>query len=60
MPINRRLPKFGFNNRFRVEYQIVNISALQNLVDSNKIEDKKINFDLLYSLGLLSKKDIPI
>ena len=60
MPINRRLPKFGFNNRFRVEYQVVNVSSLQNLVDNNKIEDKKISFDLLYTLGVLSKKDIPV
>jgi len=60
MPINRRLPKFGFNNRFRVDYQVVNVSALQGLADSNKIEDKKISFDLLYSLGLISKKEMPV
>ncbi len=60
MPINRRLPKFGFNNRFRVEYQVINVSVLQSLVDTNKIEDKNVSFDLLYSLGVLSKKDIPV
>ena len=60
MPLNRRLPKFGFNNRFRVEYQVVNVSALQKLVESNKIEDKKVNFDLLYNLGLISKRDLPV
>ncbi|MFH1050927.1 MAG: 50S ribosomal protein L15 [bacterium] len=60
MPINRRLPKFGFNNRFRVEYQVINVSVLQSLVDNNKIENKKVSFDLLYSLGILSKKDVPV
>ncbi|ROL61655.1 50S ribosomal protein L15 [Bacteroidetes/Chlorobi group bacterium ChocPot_Mid] len=60
MPLNRRLPKFGFNNRFRVEYQVVNVSALQKLAEDNKVEDKKVSFDLLYSLGLISKKDLPV
>ena len=60
MPLNRRLPKFGFNNRFRVEYQVVNVSRLQTLVDLKKIKDNKINFDILYNLGVLSKKDVPV
>ena len=60
MPINRRLPKFGFNNRFRVDYQVVNVSSLQDLADKNKLEDNKINFEILYNLGVLSKKDKPL
>ena len=37
MPMNRRLPKFGFTNRFRVDYQEVNICRLEELVAQNKI-----------------------
>ena len=33
MPLQRRLPKFGFKNINRVEYQVVNLSALQTLAD---------------------------
>ena len=43
MPINRRLPKFGFNNHFRVEYQVVNVGRLQELADNNKLKDNNNN-----------------
>lgn len=60
MPLNRRLPKFGFNNRFRVEYQVVNIERLQELSEMNKFEDNKVDFATLYKLGVLNKKNIPL
>jgi len=60
MPLNRRIPKFGFNNRFRTEYQVVNLSRLQELAESNKLIDNKVNFDLLYSLKVINKKDVPL
>ena len=60
MPMNRRLPKFGFTNRFRLEYQEVNVGRLQELVLQNKINTSNtINAELLYSLGVLRKKSIP-
>lgn len=59
MPLNRRLPKFGFNNRFRVEYQVVNVGTLQKLVDDNKITDT-VNFDKLLELGVISKSRVPL
>ena len=58
--MNRRLPKFGFNNRFRVEYQVVNVAHLQLLADNKKFGDDKVNFNILYELGVLSKKDMPL
>ncbi len=60
MPINRRLPKYGFNNHFRVEYQVVNVSRLQELADENKLKDNKVNFDILFDLGVLSKRRKPL
>lgn len=60
MPINRRLPKFGFFNRFRVEYQTVNVSKLQELVDCNAIENNTVNFETLYVLGIIKKGNKPL
>lgn len=60
MPLNRRLPKFGFNNRFRKEYQVINVGNLQALVDSNVIEGANITFESLLELGVVSKKGMPL
>ncbi|MGA2297907.1 MAG: 50S ribosomal protein L15 [FCB group bacterium] len=60
MPLNRRLPKFGFFNRNRVEFQVVNVGKLQELFDKNKFDDNKVSFDILYGLGVLSKKGLPL
>lgn len=59
MPINRRLPKFGFTNRFRKEIQIVNLSKLQEMIDSELIESV-INPEILFSNGVIKKIDIPV
>src|SRR5690606_32386681 len=60
MPINRRLPKFGFFNRFRVEYQTVNVSRLQELIDNNLVESNNFTFESLYELGVIKKKNVPL
>ena len=39
MPLQRRVPKFGFKNINRVEYRAVNLATLQALVDNGKISD---------------------
>lgn len=56
MPLQRRLPKFGFTNINRVEYTGINLDTIQALVDTNKITDT-INKEVLHQLGLISKKD---
>ncbi len=56
MPIQRRLPKFGFNNPNRVEYKAINLSSLQAL--SEKAGVSVINFDTLIEHGLVSRKDL--
>lgn len=60
MPLNRRVPKFGFYNPFRVEYQVVNLATLQKLSDDNKFENNKVDFDVLYGLGIINKKNKPL
>jgi large subunit ribosomal protein L15 len=57
MPLQRRVPKFGFKNINRVEYQGVNIDTLQELVDAKKIKDT-VDFETLVSLGLARKNDL--
>lgn len=57
MPLQRRLPKFGFTNPNRVEYKGVNIDALQKLVDEKRVSDNVTVEDLVNN-GLVSKKDL--
>jgi large subunit ribosomal protein L15 len=53
MPLQRRLPKFGFNNINRVEFKAVNISTLHDL--SEKLGVDVIDFQTLITAGLVSK-----
>ena len=56
MPLQRRVPKFGFRNINRIEYKGVNVSSLQDLVDNKKITE--IDVDTLKAAGLISKNDL--
>ena len=54
MPIHRRLPKRGFKNINRVCYTELNLGKIQKLIDSSKIDPKKIiNYKILLDLGLV-------
>jgi len=53
MPLQRRLPKFGFKNINRVEYKAINISTLQGLAE--KLDVNTIDFQTLVTAGLVSK-----
>ena len=55
MPIQRRLPKYGFTNRNRVEYKPVNISTLQELAEKRNLT--VIDIKTLIEMGLISKND---
>lgn len=56
-PLQRRVPKFGFTNPNRVEYQGVNLDRLQQLVDNKKIKTK-VDKQILVDNGLAKKKDL--
>jgi len=58
MPLQRRIPKFGFKNINRVEYKPVNLTKLQELIDSKKVKKGIINAESLISNGLVKKNDL--
>ncbi len=60
MPMNRRVPKFGFFNRFRTVYQVVNVGRLQELADGNMFEDGVVNPENLLKLGVVKKSRLPV
>ena len=53
MPIQRRLPKFGFKNPTRVEYKAVNVAAIQALAE--KLGKNEINVEDIKAAGLANK-----
>jgi len=53
MPMQRRLPKFGFKNINRVEYKAINLATLQALAEAKKLE--KIGLTELHEAGLTAK-----
>lgn len=55
MPLSRRVPKFGFRNPFRVEYQVINLATLQDLVDNNQLTDT-VDVNTLHELNLINSK----
>jgi|TARA_B100000768_G_scaffold128415_1_gene119046 large subunit ribosomal protein L15 len=57
MPLQRRVPKFGFTNINRVEYQGVNLDKIQFLIDSKKINDS-MNVQSFIDNGLAKKNDL--
>jgi large subunit ribosomal protein L15 len=57
MPLQRRVPKFGFKNINRKEYQGINLDTLQGLVDDKKIKDT-VDFETLVVLGLCGKNEM--
>ena len=57
MPLQRRVPKFGFTNINRVEYQGVNLNTLQELVEAKKIKDT-VDFETLVELRLARKNEL--
>ena len=56
MPLQRRVPKFGFKNPNRVEYKGINLDTLQELIDRKKL--KEVTFEALVDNGLAQKKDL--
>ncbi len=56
MPLQRRVPKFGFKNPNRVEYKGVNISTLQQLAEKKDI--KNFTFETFVENGLVSKNEL--
>ena len=56
MPMQRRLPKFGFKNINRVEFKAINLSTLQALAEAKKLE--KIGVAELHEAGFVAKTQL--
>ena len=56
MPLQRRVPKFGFKNINRVEYKAINLATLQALAESKSLET--INIQELVAAGFISPKQL--
>jgi large subunit ribosomal protein L15 len=56
MPLQRRLPKFGFKNINRVEYKGINLDLIQTLAD--KLSTTEITHEVLVANGICAKKDL--
>ncbi len=56
MPLQRRLPKFGFKNINRVEYKAINISDIENLAVAKNLE--KVGIEELRAAGYINRKQL--
>ncbi|QLE00535.1 50S ribosomal protein L15 [Galbibacter sp. BG1] len=57
MPLQRRVPKFGFNNISRKEYAGINLNKLQELVDKGVVKDT-VDLDVLVSNGVVKSNEL--
>ena len=57
MPLQRRLPKFGFKNVNKKEYKGINLDTIQTLIENKNISGE-ITKDVLIANGLVSKNDL--
>jgi large subunit ribosomal protein L15 len=60
MPLSRRVPKYGFKSRNRIEMQEVNVESLDRLVIEKKYSGGVVTPEVMYQTGLISKKDGPV
>jgi len=56
MPLQRRVPKFGFKNINRVEYKAINLDIIQSLIERKKV--KEITPEILQDNGLVSRNEL--
>ncbi len=60
MPLQRRVPKFGFKNINRVEFVTINLNDIQTFIDKGKIKDLKFDKEYLLSNKLIKGKNKPL
>jgi large subunit ribosomal protein L15 len=58
MPLQRIVPKWGFNNPFSKEYVPVNVGTIDLFLEAGKLKDSTISIDDLVKAGLAGKKDL--
>jgi len=56
MPLQRRVPKFGFKNINRKEYKAINVGTIQELAEKQKVDT--IDIEVLVNAGMVKKNDL--
>ncbi len=56
MPLQRRLPKFGFTSPNRVEYKAINLDTIQEAVE--RLDTKVLDYEVLLNNNMAKKKDL--
>ena len=56
MPLQRRVPKFGFKNINRVEYKAINLDVIQSLIERKNVTE--ITPEVLHNFGVISRNDL--
>jgi large subunit ribosomal protein L15 len=59
MPLQRRVPKYGFTNIFKVKFQVVNLYQIQKLIETKNVELVDFNAEVFLKLGLISSAKSP-
>ena len=57
MPLQRRIPKFGFKNINRINYRIINLDSIQKLIDEKKIS-KELNLKIMEDMRFIKPKQM--
>jgi len=60
MPIQRRIPKFGFTNYGRREFQVLNLGKIQHCFDKGILKNQSLSPEILFKEGIVSKKNLPV
>lgn len=60
MPLQRRIPKFGFTNIHKKEFQIINLGKLQEFYNKEKVDITSLTPEILFKLGIITDKKIPV
>jgi large subunit ribosomal protein L15 len=60
MPLQRRIPKFGFTNPGRKEFQVLNLKKIESFLEKGKIQSTDLNPEMLFEAGVLSSRKVPL
>jgi large subunit ribosomal protein L15 len=60
MPLQRRIPKFGFTNPGRKEFQVLNLGKLETYFEKGKISEQVLSPEILFKAGVISNKKLPL
>jgi large subunit ribosomal protein L15 len=60
MPLQRRVPKFGFTNINRIEFNVINVGDIQKLIDTGKIEKSGLNKEYFLNKKIIKNSKFPL